>query len=159
MSRNKYLPILVFSVGLILSSCGTNSAKSDQAQLALQEFFARLAQGDYQAAPDLFAGSYDALITFNPQLDPDDYPSLWQYGCQMNGLMCLTVRTATLKEATDSGTYLFTVEFNNPDESLFILEPCCGEDPSTASIAQFEYRVEESPDGQFRVLDIPVYMP
>jgi outer membrane murein-binding lipoprotein Lpp len=144
---------------LLLGSCVTNEAKKEQAQQALQVFFDQLAQGEYAAAADQYAGSYETLTTFNPDLDPDDYPTLWQYGCQMNGLQCLTLRTATFQEVTNTGEYVFTVEFNTQDGRRFELGACCGEEPTSPPLYQFEYRVVESTDGQFRVLDLPVYMP
>lgn len=157
----KKYPILITSVVvvLLLNSCVTKAAKTEQAQQALQIFFEQLAQGEYAAAADRYAGSYETLVTFNPDLDPNDYPTLWRYGCQMNGLQCLTVRTATLNEVTDTGEYVFTVEFNTPDGNRFELGACCGEEPTTPPLYQFEYRVVEGGDGQFRVLDLPVYMP
>jgi hypothetical protein len=56
---------------------------------------------------------------------------LWQRGCQMNVLKCLTVCTATFNEVADTGEYIFTVEFNTPDGSLFVFGACCGENPTT----------------------------
>jgi len=144
---------------LLLGSCATNAKKQDQAHQALQVFFERLAQGEYEAAAAQYAGSYETLVSFNPDLDPNDHTALWQSGCQVNGLQCLTVRTATFKEVNEAGGYIFTVEFNAQDGSLFELGACCGEEPTTQPQSQFEYRVVEGGDGQFLVLDLPVYMP
>jgi hypothetical protein len=144
---------------LLLSACATNIGKQEQARLALQNFFEQLDQGEFESAAGLYGGSYETLVTFNPDLDSNDYPALWRYGCQMNGLQCLTVRTATFQEVTNSGEYVFTVEFNTPDGRLFELGACCGEEPTMTPLYQFEYRVVEGGDRQFRVLDLPVYMP
>jgi len=148
----------IFAV-LVLSSCATSTGKEDQAHQALRVFFERLAQGEYEAAAAQYAGSYETLVSFNPGLDPDDHVALWQSGCQVNGLQCLTVRTATFNVMAGPGLYIFTVEFNAHDGSLFVLGACCGEDPTTPSQSQFEYRVVEGEDGQFLVLDMPVYVP
>lgn len=144
---------------LLLSSCATSTGKKDQAHQALRDFFEHLAQGEYEAAAAQYAGSYETLVSFNPDLDPDDHFALWQSGCQINSLQCLTVRRATFNVMADSGEYIFTVEFNAHDGSLFILGACCGEEPVTPSQSQFEYRVVEGEDGQYRVLDMPVYVP
>jgi len=77
----------------------------------------------------------------------------------LNGLKCLTVRSATFTEVNDVGEFVFIVEFNAPDGSLFKLGACCGEEPSTQLQSQFEYRVAEGEDGHFRVLDVPIYVP
>ena len=77
----------------------------------------------------------------------------------MSGLQCLTVRTATFKNL-QGDTYVFQVEFNNPDGSLFILSPCCGADETEMPpVSQFEYKVTRNASGQFMVMDLPPYVP
>ena len=144
---------------LLLSSCATSTGNMNQAHQVLQDYFEHLAQGEYDAAAAQYAGSYETLVSFNPDLDPDDYVALWQSGCQLNGLKCLTIRSATFTKVNEAGEFVYIVEFNAPDGSLFVLGACCGEEPVTPSQSQFEYRVVESEDGQYRVLDIPVYVP
>ena len=156
---SRFILITSILAVLLLNSCATSTAKKDQAHQALQGFFEHLAQGDYQEAAAQYAGSYETLVSFNPDLDQDDYVTLWQHGCQNNGLQCLTIRRATFNGMADSGEYIFTVEFNAHDGSLFVLGACCGEEPVTPSQSQFEYRVVEGEDGQYRVLDLPVYVP
>jgi len=143
---------------LLITSCSLNS-KQEQAQAALQTFFDELAQGQYEAASSLYGGSYETLVSFNPDLNPDDYAGLWKMGCEVNGLKCLTIQIATFNEVTAKGEYIFTVEFNDLAGNLFVLDACCGENPATPPQFQFEYRVVEGGDGQFRVLDMPVYVP
>ncbi len=143
----------------LLSSCATSMAKSDRAAEVLRAFFDHLAQGEYEAAASLYGGSYETLVVFNPDLDPDDYTALWQRGCQVNGLQCLPVRTVTFNEVTLNGEYIFTVEFSNPDDSLFVLGACCGEHPTMPHQFQFEYRVVAGSDGSFLILDLPIYIP
>ncbi len=152
------LVILLLTAGLT-SACGVSAGDSDKAQQALVTFFEQLNRGDYEEAVKWYGGSYETLISFNPDQDPDDLTGLWENGCQINGLQCLPVRIVTFNERTFKGEYIFTVEFETPDGALFVLEACCGENPTTPPQFQFEYRVVEGGDGQFRVLDMPVYMP
>jgi hypothetical protein len=159
MSKNNFTLITSILVVRLLGSCATNTGKQEQAQQALQVFFERLAGGEYEAAVAQYGGSYETLVSFNPALNPDDKAALWQSGCQMNGLQCLTIRTAIFQEVSDTGEYIFTIEFNALDGSLFILGPCCGENPTINPKSQFEYRVMKGGDGQFRILDLPVYIP
>lgn len=159
MFKNNFTLFTSILIALLLSSCATNTVKKDQAHQALEDFFERLAEGEYEAAAAQYGGSYKTLVSFNPDMDPNDHAALWQSGCQVNGLQCLTIRTATFNEVTDIGEYIFTVEFKTQDGSLFELGACCGEDPTTPPQFQFEYRVVEGGDGQFRVLDMPVYVP
>jgi len=156
----KYFTLITCILNILLvSSCATNLEKQDQALQTLQSFFNELAQGQYEVATTHYDGSYETLVTFNPELNPEDHATLWQSGCQMNGLKCLTVRSATFKEVNDAGEFVFIVEFSDIDGNLFKLGACCGEEPSTQTQSQFDYRVVEGEDGQFRVLDLPIYMP
>jgi len=157
MFKKYFTLITSISAVLLLSACATNTGKKEQAQQALRVFFKRLAQGDYEAAAQ-YAGSYETLVSFNPDLDPDDCAFLWQSGRQVKGLQCLTVRTATFNEVTDPGEYIFAVEFNAQDGSLFVLSACCGGEPTSLPQSQFEYRVVEGGDRQFQVLDLPIYI-
>ncbi len=157
---NKPIPRIVCVLTVVLlSACVLNNGDAEQARQALIAFFEKLSSGQYEGAVQLYGGGYETLVGYNPDTDPDDHATLWQNGCQVNGFQCLTVRTATFNERTAKGEYILTVEFNLPDGSLFVLEACCGENPTTPPQFQFEYRVVEGGDGQFRVLDMPVYMP
>jgi len=156
----KYLPlILSILIVLLLGSCTTNTDKQEQAHQTLLDFFGCLAQGKYEAAADQYAGSYETLIEFNPTLGSEDHTGLWQNGCEVNGLQCLTVRSTIFRGINEAGEYLFTVEFNGHEGILFEFDACCGEHPATPPQSQFVYRVVEGEDGQFRVLDMPVYVP
>jgi hypothetical protein len=107
----------------------------------------------------LYGGSYKTLSEYNPDINPDDHAALWQAGCQFNGFQCLSIHAATLNEISAAGEYIFTVEFNNSDNSLFALDACCGRDLNAPPQFQFEYRVVHVGNGYFQVLDLPVYMP
>ena len=150
--------VIVFT-GSILTACETKTAGSEQARDALTSFFDALAQGRYDAAAQWYGGSYEILVGYNPDINPDDHIALMQNGCQINGLQCLPIRTLTFNELNASGEYIFTLEFNTLDDELFVLPACCGETPDTPPQFQFEYRVVQDGYGEFRVLDLPVYMP
>ena len=148
-----FLTILVS----LFTACAAQ--KENLAQQTLTDFFSSLAKGDYEAAAALYGGRYEILFADNPALDPDDHVGLWKNACTVNGFQCLSIRTATYNQLTQKGEYIFTVEFNNSDGSLFELGACCGETPNTPPQFQFEYRVVESGEGTFLVLDLPVYVP
>ena len=140
-------------------ACAPAARGSDLARQALEDFFSALNRADYAVADALYGGSYETLTGNNPDVDPDDHSTLWERGCTQNGLQCLTVRSATLKEQGDEG-FVFTVEFNNPDGSLFVLGPCCGaSETEMPPVSQFEFRVEKSAEGDYLVMDLPVYVP
>ncbi len=125
----------------------------------LLNFFDRLAAGEYAAAAELYGSGYEVLQGYNPTVDPADVATLWQNGCQINGLQCLPVRVANFKENTAVGETIFTVQFTAPDGSLFVREPCCRVAQTTPPESEFEFRVAQSGDGIYRVLDLPVYVP
>jgi hypothetical protein len=151
--------VFLWLAGLvILSACARQADDSAQPRQALVNFFDRLSQGSYAQAAELYGGSYETLQSWNPDLNPKDTAALWQNGCQVNGLQCLTVHSATLKQQTKNGKTLFIVEFNNPDGSLFSRPGCCG-DNATPPTSQFEFRLLRGEDGKYRVMDMPVYVP
>src|SRR6185436_20573902 len=107
----------------------------------------------------LYGGSYEELQNNNPNVDPSDHAKLLENACEINGHNCLPARTAIFKEL-QGDTYVFQVEFSNPDGSLFVLGPCCGADETEMPpVSQFEYHVARPADGTFRVMELPPYTP
>ncbi len=149
------LPLLV----ILLAACGFAVQEGDAARQTLESYFEALNRGDYAKAAALYGGEYETLTGWNPDVDPHDRAILWERGCQQNGLQCLTVRSATLKDQNGEA-FTFIVEFNNPDGSLFVLGPCCGADETDMPPqSKFNYRVIKSAEGKFLVMDLPVYVP
>lgn len=153
------LRLCIFLVCAALMVACQSNQETGSAENALQNYFAALNAARYEKADRLFGGGYDTLTGWNPDIDPGDHTALWEAGCSGNGLQCLPVRSLSLMEHTGD-IYLFTVEFNNPDGSLFVRGPCCGADETEMpSTSKFEVRVQESEDGKYLVLDLPVYIP
>lgn len=150
--------VCVFADGRTCDEWALYHGVCEQHQVLLA-FFDRLAAGEYVAAAELYGGSYEILQGYNPTVDPDDVASLWQNGCQINGLQCLPVRIANFKEDTAVGETIFTVQFTAPDGSLFERGACCGDHRTTPPETAFEFRVIRAEDGMYRVLDMPVYVP
>lgn len=158
ITQSHTVAVILLSV-LLMASCrfGTGAA---QAERALIDFFDSLESEDFEAAADLYGGSYEVLMGYNPDLDPaDDQEALLLRACQQNGFQCLQIQTATFNELTEKGEYIFTVQFQNQEGELFELGPCCGEEPEKAPQFQFEYRVVKNGYGDYQVLDLPVYVP
>jgi hypothetical protein len=152
------LIILLFLIVVLVAACNSAVQEWEAARQALVDYFSALDQGQYAWAISLYGGSYEPLVEMNPDIDSFDLDRLWENGCTLNGLQCLPVRSATIKEQTDN-TFVFTVEFNNPDGSRFVLGPCCGADATQMPpVEQFTYQVDKK-DGKFLVMDLPVYVP
>jgi len=130
-----------------------------EAHQTLIRFFALLNEQNYTEADALYGGSYEGLQNNNPGVDPSDHAKLLENACEVNGHMCLPAGTAIFKELRDD-MYVFRVEFNNPDGSLFVLGPCCGaSETEMPPVSQFEYGVARNAGGKFLVMELPPYVP
>jgi len=135
------------------------SSTASEAQGTLVKFFNLLNSKQYAEADALYGGDYEQLKVFSSDTDPSDHAMLWSNACELAGLQCLKVRTATFK-FLQGDTYIFQVEFSNPNGSLFVLGPCCGSNETEMPpISQFEYKVTRNTDGKFVVVDLPPYVP
>jgi hypothetical protein len=165
--------IVSLILSLLLAACGraapaitpsatgglTADPEQEQAYRTLIAFFDRLHAGDYEQAAELYGGSYETLMYWNPMIPPDDHLALWKNGCEINGLVCLKVQDAILEEGAAPGEFRFILEFENEDGTRFTLGPCCGASETEMPPKwQFPYTVKRVGD-QFQVMDLPVYMP
>jgi hypothetical protein len=126
---------------------------------ALISFFSLLSVGQYAEAAELYGGEYGTLTGWNPDLDPSDHFGLWERGCTMNGLQCLAVYGIVATERIDEASYRFTLQFENPDGSLFVRGPCCGAtEEELPSQSEFVFTVVSQNEG-FAVQELPVYVP
>jgi len=125
----------------------------------LVNFLTFLHTKKYEEAVPLYGGEYEQLQVFNPQIDPNNRLALWASACDNQLLQCLEVRSATFQQLVGD-SYIFQVEFSNPDGTQFVLGPCCGADETEMPpISQFEYTVSRTSDGQFVVMNTPPYVP
>lgn len=132
---------------------------AQEAQDVLVDFFTLLNVGNYAEAVPLYGGGYEIFQGWNPAVDPDDHVLLWTRACQQNGLQCLLARTITLQQL-QGDTYIFQVEFSNPDGSLFVLGPCCGaNETEMPPVSEFEFTVRRNADRRFVVMNTPPYVP
>ncbi len=131
----------------------------DEAHDVLIDFFTLLHTKNYTDAVPLFGGEYEQLQVFNTQIDPADHVALWAWACDNRLLQCLEVRSTELAHA-EGDTYVFQVEFNNPDGSLFVLGPCCGaNETEMPPVSRFEFAVTKNAEGNFVVMSTPPYVP
>ena len=131
----------------------------DEAHDILVNFLTMLHEKQYAEAAPLYGGEYEALQVFNPEIDPADHVTLWTWACDNQLLQCLEVRSATFKKLSGD-TYIFQVEFNNSDGSLFVRGPCCGAtEEEMPSVSQFEYVVGRNAEHRYVVMTTPPYVP
>ena len=135
------------------------SSTTNEAQDTLIKFFDLLNAKQYADADTLYGGDYEQLKIFSSDTNPSDHAKLWADACQLAGLQCLKVRSATF-ENPQGDTYIFQVEFSNPDGSLFVLGPCCGSNATDMPpVSQYEYHVTRNTNGKFLVMELPPYVP
>jgi hypothetical protein len=138
----------------------TAISNDGSAHSALLQFFDQLHIGRYEEAVNLYEGSYQVMVDQNPAIDPADHVELMKSACTINGFQCLQIKIAGIEYKPSPNEYLFTVQFQNDDGSLFEMGPCCGASETEQSpVSLFEIRVIQVAEGQFHVLDMPPYMP
>lgn len=138
----------------------TGAANDGSARDILLQFFDHLHAGRYEDAVNLYGGDYQLLADQNPETDPADHAGLMKNACMYNGYQCLKVKLAGIERKPSPDEYVFGVQFQNEDGSLFELGPCCGvSETEQPSVSFFEIRVLKNAEGEFRVLDMPPYMP
>lgn len=165
----KHLMLVLFAATLI--GCAAERVTTSQltptslpstaqeAHDTLVRFFMLLSAKEYIEADALYGGSHETLRDWNPDVDPSDHIKLWERACEQNGLRCLLLRSLSFIEVRGD-TYIFQVEFSNPDGSLFVRGPCCGaNETDMPPESQFEYRVTRYANGKFLVMDLPPYVP
>jgi len=138
-----------------------NAAANDgSANNAVYLFFDYLHTGRYEDAVNLYNGSYQVMVDQNPSIDAADHVKLMKSACTVNGFQCLQLKVAGIEYKPSPNEYLFTVQFQNDDGSLFVLGPCCGaSETEQPPVSLFEVRVTQVAEGEFRILDMPPYMP
>lgn len=150
---------MLVSIILLLCACSMGSDRQ-RAEQALVKFFDHLAVGQYAQAAALYGGSYEELTYSNPELDPGDYAALWRNACQINGFQCLKVRSIRFIGEQNGNEFRFEIKFSTRNGELFVLGPCCGaSEEEMPPVSQFTYRVKQQDNGNFLVLDVPVYVP
>jgi len=163
--------ILIVFLALILIGCTPQSVRTSQsAQTSLPslaneahdtliDFLTLLHTKKYADAVPLYSGDYEQLKVFNTEIDPTDHIALWMWACERQLLQCLEVRSVAFEQLVGD-SYIFQVEFSNPDGSLFVLGPCCGSNETEMPpVSQFEYTVTRNTDGKFVVMNMPPYVP
>jgi hypothetical protein len=151
--------VFILLLVLILAACSPVERKSEtaKAETTMRDFFSVLANGQYAEAVTLYGGNYEVLAGWNPDISPTDYTSLWQRGCEQNGLVCMEIMEIVKVEENETN-FEFTVTFKMKDGELFELTGCCGE-TFPEPISEYVIGVQSDGNGKYKVLSLPPYVP
>lgn len=132
------------------------------ARAVLVAFFDALNGGWYAEAAVQYGGSYEGLVDMNPDVDPTDHAALLERACTTNGFQCLRVKEIVQQVQDSPDSYTFTIEFLNPDGSLFVRGACCGaSETDMPPQSRFDVVVMSVPQAgnALRVQNLPIYVP
>jgi hypothetical protein len=96
------------------------SSDLDLARSALITFFDSLYMGNYQTAVKLYGGSYYALQSLFPNVDPQDHATLFQTACEGSAyaFSCWKLKDIVEQKQILPDRYLFTVRFEDERGNL-----------------------------------------
>ena len=98
------------------------------------------------------------MIDQNPAISPTDPAALLRNACTINGAQCLQARNIVLDEKESDSEFVYRVEFEKEDGSLFVQGPCCGA-TDTEERSNFLFGVSRNAEGKFVVMDMVPYVP
>ncbi|MCL5994469.1 MAG: hypothetical protein M1546_00245 [Chloroflexi bacterium] len=133
----------------------------DLAGDALTMFFDALSKGDYSTAVKYYGGSYTALQSMYPKVDPQDRAALFKSACEgsVYRFYCWKAKDIVEQKQVSLGRYLFTVRFEDEQGHLLTggdnrtAVPCLP--PETCPRSQYVYTVQKA-EGDFLVQELPV---
>jgi len=139
-------------------SCTPDKAQNEQskAETAMHSFLDALVNRDYSTAVQFYGGDYEELVQWNPDVIPTDYQSLWQRGCEQNGLVCLKLKDV-IKVEKNNSLFIFTVTFETTDGKVFETSGCCGQ--TQKSTSEFLITVKADNSGIYKVISGLPYVP
>jgi hypothetical protein len=161
--------LLVFILVFQLMACSPRtatpavtdlSAARLHARQTLLDFLNTLHSGQFDQAALLYGGSYEIMNDHNPLVDPQDHASLLRDACTVNGAVCLQVFSIELVPTDYDRVFVFKVQFQQDDGSLFVMGPCCGaNETDSPPQSSFLLRLSNESGDRMLVLDMPPYLP
>jgi hypothetical protein len=151
--------VFILLLVLLLAACSPVERKSEtaKAETTMRDFFSVLAKRSICRGGDVIRrGTMKSLQGGIPDISPTDYTSLWQRGCEQNGLVCMEVME--LSSRGKETNFEFTVTFKMKDGELFELTGCCGE-TFPEPITEYVIGVQSDGNGKYKVLSLPPYVP
>ena len=126
----------------------------EEAEAYLREFLDHIREGSYDIASVMYAGDYQSLIEWNPDVDPGNRVALLEAGCEHQLLCDLNIREVVSGTLEGDGyRYAFMVTLERPDGSLVVWDD---QDGSSRSVWPF-FVINDN--GVLRSHSLPLYLP
>ncbi len=134
------------------------------AQQALVTYLDLLSAADYSSAAKMISPNDEYFLPENlseilPGVDLEDVSAILENLCQDPDFPCLPLLEVTYQSQIQPDTFLFKVQFANPDGTPAMWPPC-NDAPLTEYCDwrnDFEYMVVKQSDGQFKIFNSPPY--
>ncbi|PKO12594.1 MAG: hypothetical protein CVU39_23200 [Chloroflexi bacterium HGW-Chloroflexi-10] len=160
---------LVIQIALLamMSACSAATRQTpaaeltslEKARVSITAYLDALSQANYDEAAKFYGGDVNLLQGYNPDIQEDDLPALFERACMQNGFMCLPMKGIIAEQSLDDKNFVFEVEFLTREGVLFEQGACCGDDAARVSpISRFSFRVQQIGE-LYQVLDLPPYVP
>jgi WD40 repeat protein len=139
--------------------------EQEPARKFLLEYLDKLSNGKYAEAANDLKYSDESMISESLSgklpggVDPKDKVAVLKALCTNEKFPCLPLLKVTYEAQTLPDTYLFRVQFSNSDGTPAIWPPCkdLPKDKYCDFRTEFDYTVQEQPDGSFKILDTLPY--
>jgi WD40 repeat protein len=130
----------------------------------LIDYLDKLSNGKYLDASNNLKYSDDSIIAEwlsgqLPGVKPEDKTAVLETLCTDERFPCQKLLNVTFEAQTLPDTYLFRVQFANPDGTPVVWPPChdLPKDKYCDFRTEFDYTVQMQPDGTFKILDTLPY--
>jgi WD40 repeat protein len=147
-----------------ITQFGLPVKEMDPARLFLLEYLDKLTNGNYSEAAKDLKFSEDALFTEwitgrLPGVDPKDKEAVLEALCTDERFPCQKVLNVTYGAQSLPDTFLFRVQFANPDGTPVFWPPCedTPKDKYCDFRTEFDFSVQMQPDGTYKILDTLPY--
>jgi WD40 repeat protein len=151
--------LLAFS-GSDVTIFGLPVKEQDPARKFLLDYLDKLSTGKYSEASNDLKYSDESMISEwlssrLPGVDPLDKTAVLEALCTDERFPCQKLLNVTYEAQTLPDTFLFRVQFANPDETPVVWPPCkeLPKDKYCDFRTEFDYTVQVQLDGSFKILD------
>jgi WD40 repeat protein len=147
-----------------IAQFGLPVEEKNSAQNFLLDHLDKLSNGNYaEAANDLKYSDEsmisDWLSSRLPGVDPENKTAVLEALCTDERFPCQKILNVTHEAQTLPDTFLFRVQFANPDGTPVVWPPCkdLPKDKYCDFRTEFDYTVQAQPDGSLKILDTLPY--